>query len=101
MKLWGIRPRISGLVYRTQARLQDMENTYYRQQRKQEQDQEDCKQHLGNGAGDAGDTAKTEQAGDQRDNGEDDGPLQHGIPLWRMTAAAAAQIEGGILGPTP
>ena len=52
-----------------------------RDQRNQEEDDEDEEQDLGN-TGRAGcDAGKTERAGDQRDDGEDDGVLEHVVPF--------------------
>src|SRR5262249_37693121 len=43
-----------------------------------EQDQEDGEAHLGDGRGDARDPAEAQRAGNQGDQAEDDGVLEHG-----------------------
>ena len=49
-----------------------------RQQRYNKQDEEDKEQDLGDAGGRAGDGAEAEDAGDERNDEEEQGPIEHG-----------------------
>ena len=71
-------PRIRDRVVATS----DLSATHY--QRNDEQDEEDQEQDLRDAGGSTGNAGKTENAGDQGDDQEYDGVVQHGRLLgWR------------------
>src|SRR5690348_15922098 len=59
-------------------------------ERDREQDQENDEQNLGDAGGGSCDAAKAEHAGNDRDDQEDQGPVEHGISSRGVTGSTPA-----------